>query len=129
MNSKSLKQRLVSDLLEYWVDYSQCIPFYCRLVATLAKYIHDLPKTFSNKALEEYLYLTHNSHETTLNLDKKTRYLLYIIELTKFNLIQTSVILNILSKYYIIIIIIIIIHNNSKYWIGNLLKFLISRLN
>ncbi|CAD8121515.1 unnamed protein product [Paramecium sonneborni] len=93
VNTKQNRKKLLEELQNFKQNYTIVIPYQCRLFATLCKHYKEFEEEVIKSFLEQYRQIKSSDY-----IERKSRYLRYLCELTKFKILKQDVILDILAQ-------------------------------
>lgn len=96
VNSKASRNRLIKTMQEVPRGRTDLLPLYGRLVATLGKYMPDIPQTLVSYLDDEFRSLQRRKQKDTLG-SVRTNNIRYLAELTKFGLVAEHIIFHCLK--------------------------------
>ena len=96
LNSKASRNRLIKAVQEVPKGRSDLLPIYSRLVATLGKYLADVPSSLVTHLDEEFRSLQRRKQKDFLG-QVRTGNIRYLAELTKFGVVPEHVIFHCLK--------------------------------
>ncbi|KAG8946880.1 hypothetical protein FRC04_011307 [Tulasnella sp. 424] len=99
LNSKSARKRLVKYLTQVPKSRLDLLPYLARMVATLGRYMPDIPADLISFLDEQFRYLHKKKRVIKELADTRRWNLAYISALTKFSLLPTHVILHMYKVY------------------------------
>ncbi|KIO28448.1 hypothetical protein M407DRAFT_71750 [Tulasnella calospora MUT 4182] len=99
LNSKSARKRLVKYLTQVPKSRLDLLPYLARMVATLGRYMPDIPTDLISFLDEQFRYLHKKKRVIKELADTRRWNLAYISALTKFSLLPTHVILHMYKVY------------------------------
>ena len=96
LNSKASRNRLIKAVQEIPKGRSDLLPIYSRLVATLGKYLQDIPTSLVTHLDDEFRSLQRRKQKDFLG-QVRTGNIRYLAELTKFGIVPEHVIFHCLK--------------------------------